>query len=75
MVVAGSKRPAPALLSRQSVVLGVSDGAIKIARQEPTTAKSAAKPRAVAAPAARLVPPDAATASGALQVSLHCCDS
>ena len=31
VVVLGSARPAPALLSRQSVVLGVSDGAIWVA--------------------------------------------
>ena len=34
VLVAGQNAAAPALLSRQSVVIGVSDGAIRIARQK-----------------------------------------
>jgi hypothetical protein len=43
VVVVGESKPAPALLSRQSVVLGVSDGAIRIARQSPAKARAAAR--------------------------------
>lgn len=46
MLVAGQNVAAPALLSRQSVVIGVSDGAIRVARQK---AKQAAARRAAGA--------------------------
>ena len=43
VLVAGEGLPAPALLSRQSVVLGVSDGAITVARSQPPPAQKPEK--------------------------------
>ena len=43
VLVAGESLPAPALLSRQSVVLGVSDGAIQVARKQPVQAQKREK--------------------------------
>jgi hypothetical protein len=49
VLVAGENRPAPTLLSRQSVIVGVSDGAIRIARMKNKKAAAAAKSLTAAA--------------------------
>ena len=49
VLVAGENKPAPALLSRQSVIVGVSNGAIRIARHKSKKAAPSSKAAAAAA--------------------------